>query len=124
MTCSARLPVDALLIGTFVPTRAIGPFGLRGLVLFGLYAAGVGSALAVAWVSMRLWVRSGYPALTPAARTSPSRSAPRWRLRLRRLRRHGTARRNAPRGAGDRTDPPAPPPAALTPGLYRAPGLF
>ncbi len=35
MTCSARLPVYALLIGAFVPERSIGPFNLRGLTLFG-----------------------------------------------------------------------------------------
>ena len=37
MTCSARLPVYALLIGAFVPNRAVGIFNLRGLTLFGLY---------------------------------------------------------------------------------------
>ena len=37
MTCSARLPVYALLIGAFVPARSIGFFNLQGLVLFGLY---------------------------------------------------------------------------------------
>ena len=50
MTCSARLPVYALLIGAFIPQRAIGPINLRGLVLFALYAAGVSSALLVALV--------------------------------------------------------------------------
>ena len=38
MTCSARLPVYALLIGAFVPARHVGPFNLHGLTLFGLYA--------------------------------------------------------------------------------------
>ena len=51
MTCSARLPVYALLIGAFVPERAVGPFNLRGLTLFGLYVAGVASAMAVAGCS-------------------------------------------------------------------------
>ena len=50
MTCSARLPVYALLIGAFVPARPIGWFDLRGLTLFGLYIAGVVSAMAVAWL--------------------------------------------------------------------------
>src|SRR5579862_3781541 len=50
MTCSARLPVYALLIGAFIPARSIGLFNLRGLVLFALYLAGVASALAVAFV--------------------------------------------------------------------------
>jgi ferrous iron transport protein B len=50
MTCSARLPVYALLIGAFIPNRTVGGlFNLRGLVLFGLYAAGIVSAMAVAW---------------------------------------------------------------------------
>jgi ferrous iron transport protein B len=50
MTCSARLPVYALLIGALIPQRAVGPFNLQGLVLFALYAAGILSALAVAYV--------------------------------------------------------------------------
>ena len=41
MTCSARLPVYALLIGAFVPVRSVGIFNLQGLVLFGLYAIGI-----------------------------------------------------------------------------------
>ncbi|URI11247.1 ferrous iron transporter B [Aquincola tertiaricarbonis] len=63
MTCSARLPVYALLIGAFIPARSVGPFDLRGLVLFGLYVAGVLSAVAVAWVFKRLWMKSGYQPL-------------------------------------------------------------
>jgi ferrous iron transport protein B len=63
MTCSARLPVYALLIGAFVPDRAVGPFNLRGLVLFALYAAGVGSAMGVAWLLKRLWANSHYQPL-------------------------------------------------------------
>ncbi|HUA87995.1 MAG TPA: ferrous iron transporter B [Steroidobacteraceae bacterium] len=54
MTCSARLPVYALLIGAFIPSRSVGWFNLRGLVLFALYLAGVGSALAVAFVLKRI----------------------------------------------------------------------
>ncbi len=57
MTCSARLPVYALLIGAFIPRREVwGAFNLQGLVLFGLYAAGILSALLVAWV-MKRWRR-------------------------------------------------------------------
>jgi ferrous iron transport protein B len=57
MTCSARLPVYALLIGAFIPQREIwGVFNLQGLVLFGLYAAAILSALAVAYV-MKRWRR-------------------------------------------------------------------
>lgn len=63
MTCSARLPVYALLIGAFVPERQVGWFDLRGLTLFGLYVAGVVSAMAVAWVFKRVWMKSGYQPL-------------------------------------------------------------
>ena len=63
MTCSARLPVYALLIGAFVPERSVGLFNLRGLTLFGLYVAGVVSAMAVAWVFKRVWMKSRYQPL-------------------------------------------------------------
>ncbi len=54
MTCSARLPVYALLIGAFIPKRELwGGLELQGLVLFGLYGAGILAALAVAWVLKR-----------------------------------------------------------------------
>ena len=54
MTCSARLPVYALLIGAFIPSRDVaGLFELQGLVLFALYIAGIGGAMAVAWVLKR-----------------------------------------------------------------------
>ena len=57
MTCSARLPVYALLIGAFIPQRQVwGVFNQQGLVLFGLYFAGVTSALIVSWV-MKKWRR-------------------------------------------------------------------
>jgi ferrous iron transport protein B len=50
MTCSARLPVYTLLIGTFVPERSVGPLSLAGLVMFGMYALSVVVALLVALV--------------------------------------------------------------------------
>ncbi len=57
MTCSARLPVYALLIGAFIPSREVwGGINLQGLVLFALYMAGIFSALAVSWV-MKKWRR-------------------------------------------------------------------
>ncbi|WP_074867891.1 ferrous iron transporter B [Lysobacter enzymogenes] len=57
MTCSARLPVYALLIGAFIPQQKVwGAFNLQGLVLFGLYMAGIVSALMVSWV-MKKWRR-------------------------------------------------------------------
>ena len=55
MTCSARLPVYALLIAAFVPARSVGPgLALQGIVLFALYAAGVGGAFVVAWAIQRI----------------------------------------------------------------------
>jgi ferrous iron transport protein B len=50
MTCSARLPVYALIIAAFIPERSVGIFNLQGLVLFALYIAGIVSAMLVAWV--------------------------------------------------------------------------
>jgi ferrous iron transport protein B len=50
MTCSARLPVYALVIGAFIPERPVGIFNLQGLVLFALYVAGIVSAMIVAWL--------------------------------------------------------------------------
>ncbi len=55
MTCSARLPVYALLIAAFIPARTVwGVFSLQGLVMFALYLGGIGGAMAVAAV-MKLW---------------------------------------------------------------------
>ncbi len=54
MTCSARLPVYALIIAAFIPHRELGAgINLQGLVLFVLYVAGIVSAMAVAWVMKR-----------------------------------------------------------------------
>lgn len=41
MTCSARLPIYALLIAAFVPNQTVGWLNLQGLVLFGLYLLGI-----------------------------------------------------------------------------------
>jgi ferrous iron transport protein B len=60
MTCSARLPVYGLIIGAFIPARKYGVFNLQGLVLFGLYAVGVLSAVLVAFVMKRFTMRSSY----------------------------------------------------------------
>ena len=59
MTCSARLPVYALLIGAFIPAVSVGPgLQLQGLVLLGLYLLGIVSAIGVATV-IKLWRGSG-----------------------------------------------------------------
>src|SRR5258705_12842268 len=55
MTCSARIPVYTLIISAFIPDRPVWGFiGLQGLVMFGLYAAGIASALAVSFAIKRL----------------------------------------------------------------------
>jgi len=58
MTCSARIPVYTLIISAFIPDRAIaGVLNLQGLVMFGLYAAGIFSALAISFLTRRLFWR-------------------------------------------------------------------
>ncbi len=54
MTCSARLPVYAVIIGAFIPARTVmGGIGLQGLVLFGLYVGGIFGAMIAALVLRR-----------------------------------------------------------------------
>jgi ferrous iron transport protein B len=48
MTCSARLPIYALLIAAFVPAQKVGSLNLQGLVLFGLYMLGIVAGLLTA----------------------------------------------------------------------------
>jgi ferrous iron transport protein B len=58
MTCSARIPVYTLIISAFIPNRTVWGFvNLQGLVMFGLYAAGAVSALAVAFVFRKVFWR-------------------------------------------------------------------
>lgn len=60
MTCSARLPVYALLIAAFIPDRAVwGLFNLQGIVLFTLYMAGIVAGLVVAFVLKRIMGQKG-----------------------------------------------------------------
>ena len=59
MTCSARLPVYALIIAAFIPQKMIfGWLNLQGLVLFALYIAGIVSAMLVAFAFKRIWGKS------------------------------------------------------------------
>jgi ferrous iron transport protein B len=54
MTCSARLPVYAVIIAAFIPSTSVaGPIGLQGLVLFGLYLFGIVGAMLAAWALRR-----------------------------------------------------------------------
>ena len=72
MTCSARLPVYALLIAAFIPQRRVaGLFNLQGLVLFALYVAGIVSALCIAWV-YRLSAGGGNARPTPLIMELPA----------------------------------------------------
>ncbi|MDB5633009.1 MAG: iron transport protein [Tardiphaga sp.] len=63
MTCSARIPVYTLIISAFIPARDVwGWVNLQGLVMFGLYAAGIGSALGVSFVVKFFMWRDYQPA--------------------------------------------------------------
>jgi ferrous iron transport protein B len=58
MTCSARLPVYAVVIGAVIPNTTVLPgVGLQGLVLFALYIMGILGAMLVAWVLRRTVVQ-------------------------------------------------------------------
>lgn len=57
MTCSARLPVYAVLIAAFIPDQDVGIFNLQGVVMFALYLMGIVSALIVAFVLKRTMTR-------------------------------------------------------------------
>jgi ferrous iron transport protein B len=58
MTCSARIPVYVLIIGAFIPNEKVwGLLSLQGLVMFGLYAAGIVSALVVSFVIRKIFWR-------------------------------------------------------------------
>jgi ferrous iron transport protein B len=64
MTCSARLPIYALIIGAFIPHRRVwGGLELQGVVLFALYVIGVAAAMAVAFVLKRIGSGSRYQSL-------------------------------------------------------------
>jgi ferrous iron transport protein B len=63
MTCSARIPVYTLIISAFIPDSQVwGWVNLRGLVMFGLYAAGITSALAVSFLIKFFMLRDYAPA--------------------------------------------------------------
>ncbi|HXZ67316.1 MAG TPA: ferrous iron transporter B, partial [Alphaproteobacteria bacterium] len=73
-TCSARIPVYTLIISAFIPNRQVLGFAsLQGLVMFGLYAAGILGALAVAFVIRKIFWRS---AVEPFLLEMPSYKIP------------------------------------------------
>src|SRR3989441_6825376 len=61
MSCSARLPVYALLIGAFIPNVWVGFVTLPGIVLFSMYFLGIAAAIVVAWLLKRTVLRGGRP---------------------------------------------------------------
>ena len=59
MSCSARLPVYTLLIGTFIPaTTVAGVLDVRGLTMLGMYLLGTLAALGVAAIFKRTLLRA------------------------------------------------------------------
>ncbi len=75
MSCSARIPVYTVLIALVIPNKQIGFFNLQGLVLFGLYALGLISALLIAWLMSKMIEqrKKGFLMLE-----MPSYKFPRW----------------------------------------------
>ncbi|MGI9200561.1 MAG: ferrous iron transport protein B [Woeseiaceae bacterium] len=61
MTCSARLPVYALLIAAFVPAVDVGFLNLQGLVLFGLYMFGIVAGVLTALLIRKTALRGPKP---------------------------------------------------------------
>jgi ferrous iron transport protein B len=78
MTCSARIPVYTLIISAFVPDRPVwGMIGLQGVVMFGLYAAGILSALGVSFIANHFFWRDN--ATPPFMLELPDYKMPRLR---------------------------------------------
>ncbi len=76
MTCSARIPVYTLLIAAFVPARTVaGGIQLQGLVLFGLYMAGILAGLAVA-LAIRLFSSAAHGNYQPLLLELPAYRLP------------------------------------------------
>ena len=93
MTCSARLPVYTLLIAAFIPNRVVwGPIRLQGLVMFGLYLAGIVAGLGVAVILRKTFLKGPKPPLLmelptykwPSARSVAMGLVERCKLFLRR----------------------------------------
>jgi ferrous iron transport protein B len=61
MTCSARLPIYALMIAAFVPAQRVGFLNLQGIVLFGLYGVGIVGGVLTALLLKRTALRGAAP---------------------------------------------------------------
>lgn len=75
MSCSARIPVYTLLIALVIPNIKVGFFNLQGLVLFGLYALGLVSALIIAFI-MKYFISTKEASFLLLE--LPSYKSPRW----------------------------------------------
>jgi len=83
MTCSARIPVYTLIIGALIPNQRVwGWLSLQGLVMFGLFAAGIISALIVSFVIRKVFWRG---IAEPFLMELPSYKTPSWNNVLRQL---------------------------------------
>lgn len=86
LTCSARLPVYALIIAAIIPEQTIGGvFNLQGLTLFGLYVAGIVSAGLTAYVMKRLARKQGNVQQFPLLMELPTFRTPNFRHIMRSL---------------------------------------
>jgi ferrous iron transport protein B len=63
MSCSARLPVYTLMIGAFIPQRAVLGMDQRGLVLFGIYVTGLVVAIPLIWLLKRTMLQAETPTI-------------------------------------------------------------
>ncbi len=80
MSCSARLPVYALMIGAFIPgTKVLGIFSWQGITLFGLYALGIVMAILAAFVMKRFLAKG---ASSEFMMELPAYRIPSWRTVL------------------------------------------
>jgi ferrous iron transport protein B len=62
MSCSARLPVYALLIAAFFPAgRVLGVFSFAGITLLSMYLLGLVAALGMAWLFKKTFLRGTPP---------------------------------------------------------------
>jgi ferrous iron transport protein B len=84
MSCSARLPVYAVMIGAFIPSRRLlgGLIGLQGATLFGMYCLGIALAVPIAWLLKRTLLRGETP---PFLLELPSYKLPQWGTVLRKV---------------------------------------
>lgn len=80
LTCSARLPVYALIIGAIIPDQTVwGIFNLQGLVLFALYFIGILSAGLIAYITKRFALRKGKIQQFPLLMELPTYRMPNFR---------------------------------------------